>query len=65
MQKKYIIITIIIIIFVGPGLIFNIGKYIYFNYQSHEEAKTKAKVHRLLKQKDGKTKLKQRNPISR
>ncbi|MEJ7174462.1 DUF3139 domain-containing protein [Staphylococcus caprae] len=58
MQKKYIIITIIIIIFLGPALIFNIGKHIYFKYQSHEEAKTKAKVHRVLKKKGWEDKIK-------
>ncbi|MBU5272045.1 DUF3139 domain-containing protein [Staphylococcus caprae] len=62
MQKKYIFITFIIIIFVGPALIFNIGKFIYFNYQSHEEAKTKAKVHRVLKKKGWEDKIKTEKP---
>lgn len=61
MKKEYTVnyiipIIILIALIVVPILIFILGKHIYFNYQNHEEAKTKAKVHRVLRKKDGKTK---------
>ena len=63
MKKAYTVnyiipIIILIALIVVPILIFILGKHIYFNYQNHEEAKTKAKVHRVFKKKGWEDKIK-------
>lgn len=60
MKKKPLIIgiTTFIIVFVVIPLTFVLGLHIYSNYQKHEEAKTKAKVHRVLKDKGWENKIK-------
>ncbi|MCY1585108.1 DUF3139 domain-containing protein [Staphylococcus pettenkoferi] len=60
MKKKPLIIgiTTFIIVFVVIPLTFVLGLHIYSNYHKHEEAKTKAKVHRVLKDKGWENKIK-------
>ena len=64
MKKTYKILGIIVIILIIISVLILLTVSHYTNYKM-EEAKTKTKVHRVLKQKDGKIKLKQKNPFSR
>ncbi|OHS41584.1 DUF3139 domain-containing protein [Staphylococcus sp. HMSC62A08] len=63
MKKTYKIIGIIVIILIIISVLILLTVSHYSNYKKKEEAKTKTKVHRVLKQKGWENKIKTEEPI--
>ncbi|WP_285813490.1 DUF3139 domain-containing protein [Staphylococcus sp. Marseille-Q6910] len=53
---------VVIILIIALVVIIYAGKHMYLNYQKHEEAKIKEKVHRVLKKKGWEKRIKTEEP---